>query len=125
MICAAATFEDRKDAAKVRNRLRENFRLLSTTRYCENCFCYHLNVSPRECGSKEQQRIIELVARGYTDADIALELNVNRRRVSDTVKKLIARWYLRNRVQLALFAIVMGIVDPNDYLPPITEAKHG
>lgn len=58
--------------------------------------------------------IIRLIARGYSNLQIAKDLSISDRTVSTHVGRILAKLKLENRTQIALYALRKGLADLDD-----------
>lgn len=63
--------------------------------------------------SKREHEILTLVAKGLTNKEISLQLEISEYTVKNHLKNLFQKLHLNNRVQLAKYAYEHGIVKPN------------
>lgn len=63
--------------------------------------------------SKREYEILTLVAKGLTNKEISLQLEISEYTVKNHLKNLFQKLHLNNRVQLAKYAYEHGIYDPN------------
>ncbi len=61
---------------------------------------------------------LKLIARGLSNSEIALELDVHDRTVAKYVSSVLEKLQLANRTQAALYAISKGLTEPRDKRPP-------
>lgn len=57
---------------------------------------------------------LRLIARGLTNQEIAMELNVHERTIAKKVSSILAKLHLANRTQAALYALRKGLDEPPD-----------
>ena len=69
------------------------------------------NLSPRE------KKVLELVAHGKTNKEIAAALTVAENTVKSYVKNILEKLHLENRVQAATFAIREGLIEKSPGKP--------
>lgn len=64
--------------------------------------------------SNRESEILMLVAKGLTNKEISLQLEISEYTVKNHLKNLFQKLHLNNRVQLAKYAYEHGIVKPTD-----------
>ena len=69
---------------------------------------YREELTPRE------REILQEVARGRTNRDIALELGLSENTVKNHLKNILQKLHLANRVQLTRYAYERGLVGPSE-----------
>jgi DNA-binding NarL/FixJ family response regulator len=62
--------------------------------------------------SEREMAIIDMVSRGFADNDICEALGVHPGTIKNHIHRLLLRWGLKNRTQLAIAAYQFGMVDP-------------
>jgi DNA-binding NarL/FixJ family response regulator len=67
---------------------------------------------PASVLTSRERDVLELVASGKTNREIAAELFVSEHTVSFHVKNILAKLHLRNRSQVVAYAIRSGLVEP-------------
>lgn len=67
---------------------------------------------PREDLTPREKEILQEVARGLTNRDVAAALGVSEHTVKNHLKSILQKLRLGNRVQLTRYAYEQGIVDP-------------
>ena len=68
--------------------------------------------TPREDLTPREKEILQEVARGLTNRDVAATLGVSEHTVKNHLKSILQKLRLGNRVQLTRYAYEQGIVDP-------------
>jgi NarL family two-component system response regulator LiaR len=67
-----------------------------------------------EALTERELEVLELVARGRTDQEIARSLAVSQATVRTHVSNILAKLHMANRVQAALYAFKAGLVSPGE-----------
>ena len=120
MACLAEAFTDPKLPRQAQRRIFKDFRLSAECYYCEECNAYHVRaILP----NKRHRRILELLAEGYRDADIARQVGMTPRTVGWVVGELSKQFYSLNRPNLVAIVIALGIVNPQTFVPSVQEPK--
>lgn len=70
-------------------------------------------MTPREV------EVLQLVARGFSNQEIALELNISDRTAAKHVCNILDKLHLANRTQAALYALREGLASLNDAVTPL------
>jgi DNA-binding NarL/FixJ family response regulator len=60
--------------------------------------------------SKREQEILQLVVKGYTNAQIGLKLNISENTVKAHMQSIFAKLKVRSRTQAAMHAVQQGWV---------------
>ena len=68
-------------------------------------------LEPCEPVSERELDVIALLARGMSNAEIAAELYVSEATVKSHLRRIMAKWDVRDRVQVLLRAARAGLVD--------------
>jgi len=61
-----------------------------------------------------ERQVLELLAAGLANKEIALSLKISENTVKNHLRNILEKLHLQNRVQAALYAVKMGIVQPPD-----------
>lgn len=64
-----------------------------------------------------EQDVLQLVAVGATNREIATALHVSENTVNFHMKNILAKLHLKNRVQVAAYAVRRGVAEPSADLP--------
>jgi len=83
-------------------------------RHWEAAGIHHLPRPPHITLADRERDLLQLLARGHTDASAAHALRVSRRTVSNTLRGLMDRLGVDNRFQLGLAIGMLGLVTPSD-----------
>jgi len=65
---------------------------------------------PESLLSEREMEIIQLVATGMTNQEIAQEIAIGERTTGNYISSMLSKLYLKNRTQLALYALRAGLV---------------
>jgi DNA-binding NarL/FixJ family response regulator len=68
--------------------------------------------------TERELEIVRLIARGFSNAEIGLELFLSEATVKTYASRLLTKLALRDRVQVAVFAYENGVVQVGDPAPP-------
>jgi two-component system, NarL family, nitrate/nitrite response regulator NarL len=71
-------------------------------------------VSPVEHLTPRERDILQEVARGLTNKDVALSLGISEHTVKNHLKNILQKLHLDNRVQLTRYAYERGLVEPEE-----------
>ncbi len=61
--------------------------------------------------TERETAVLELIAQGFSNREIALHLNISVRTITTHVSRILAKLNLENRTQAALFAYREGLID--------------
>jgi NarL family two-component system response regulator LiaR len=64
--------------------------------------------------SEREVQILRLVAQGYTNQEIAAELQLSEKTVRNRLSEIFQKLHLNNRTQAALYAIREGLARPEE-----------
>ncbi len=70
----------------------------------------HSEIDKDEALTRREIEILEYVARGDTNTEIASTLNISENTVKLHLKNILEKLHLRNRIQAAVFAVKQGLV---------------
>jgi DNA-binding NarL/FixJ family response regulator len=68
---------------------------------------------PGESLTERERSVIQLVAQGCSNQEIAKELVISEKTVKTHVSNILSKLHLQDRTQLAIYAIRKGLVDPD------------
>lgn len=75
---------------------------------------------PEDTLTRRERQVLELVARGHTNREIASSLSITENTAKNHLKNILEKLHLQNRVQATAFAISRGLATPPQH-PPSTE----
>jgi DNA-binding NarL/FixJ family response regulator len=64
--------------------------------------------------SEREVQILRLVARGYTNLEIASELSISEKTVRNRLSDIFQKLHINNRTQAALYALREGLAEKQD-----------
>ncbi len=125
MICSKAAFAERSDARNAKRVVRQTYRLPSNVVFCERCDQYHVVVESNRCWNRTRwHEILQYVAQGYRDPEIAPLVELSVRGGENAVLEMTKRLNAMSRPNLVAIAICLGILNPNDFVPTVSERNH-
>jgi DNA-binding NarL/FixJ family response regulator len=74
--------------------------------------------------TRRERQILNLIAEGYKDKEIANDLAVSVDAVERHLGNLMTKWNLRNRSSLINYAFEKGLIDTYEILESYFEKKH-
>jgi len=74
--------------------------------------------------TRREREILNLIAEGYEDKEIADDLDVNVKTVEKHLDDLMRRWNLRNRSSVIDYAFEKGLINAYEILESYLQKKH-
>jgi DNA-binding CsgD family transcriptional regulator len=93
--------------------------------FCDDCDAYHVVYSDRYTMIDEMHRtVLEKIAMGLRDKEIAADLNVTTKQIEHAVNRLCRRFNAFSRANLVAIAIGLAIINPTAFIAKTTEREH-
>ncbi len=124
-VCVRASWKTQQLAMLARRRMESRFRVRLSCALCERCDCYHVNVVERSSPlGKRWRTILVLLAHGFSARHIGPLIGLSQRYTENEIAQMMRYFYALNRTNLVAIAISLGIVNPQEFVPPVTEGNH-
>jgi hypothetical protein len=89
---------------------------------CEVCDRYHVRlVKGKYPISDDWQKILELIARGFSARDIAPQVGLTWRSLQFRIGQIEAHFYAMNVANLVAITCALGVIRPNSFIPIVEE----
>lgn len=126
MNCTAAAFTDKDEAKLARRTAQRYWRGFRATIYpCEVCDCFHFRGTMSQFSLRPKAtEILKLIAQGFTKNEIAAIVGMNNRTVETYYDTLRQSFEALSLPHLIAIAIWLGVLDPKEFIPPLTERNH-
>lgn len=125
MACPQASFPTKQDGNTARRTVRRAYKANTSIFLCGVCDKFHLRM---EIGcypvSETWQLILDCLAQGMTNAEMSARTGLKPTSVIWAIEEMKKRFYALNRPHLIAISISLGIVNPNSFVPSITESTH-
>jgi DNA-binding CsgD family transcriptional regulator len=117
------SFPTKPEARSRHKTLAERISIFTSVVHCETCDQYHILVTDDSLGDREYE-VLRMLARGFLRDEIAKEIGWTPWQVNNFQKALYQRLYVFTRPHLVAIAISLGMLDPADFIPALTERNH-
>jgi len=110
-----------KDEAEAgKRRVMKYLRLRCKITFCTDCDAYHVLFSDDYALLDDLHRtVLERIAAGFRDVEIAAELSVTPKQVEHAVNRLSRRLNAMNRANLCVIAVALGIINPSAFIADV------
>jgi DNA-binding CsgD family transcriptional regulator len=117
-----ARYVNIETARLARKAYLRNYRLGVRVRRCGECDGYHTSATASQLRlPKKMLAVLREIALGYTTLEIAEHVGLSPESVNTYAYTLRTTFDALNSAHLVAIAISLGLVSPNEFVPPLTE----
>lgn len=120
----SASYPQRAEANDVKRKLMRRYKLSVSVYLCETCDHFHLMKSTRVNIAERPMIVLKMLAQGFQREEIARETGISANSVKWYTCELIHQFSALNTAHLVATVIALGILNPNDFVPALTERDH-
>lgn len=120
----SAAYPDRREANSVKRNLQRRYKLSVSIYLCETCDKFHLTKSGRANIAERPMKVLRMLAQGFQREEIAQDTGIPANSVHWYTKELIHHFSALNTAHLVAISISLGILNPNEFVPALTERNH-
>lgn len=124
MTCTRTAYESKNEARAARRTIAKRYQMgARETDVCANCFKYHVEVILGHPVNEQWKKILELLAQGYEQDEIAKQIGVTPRSAEWRIATIRDHFYAMNRPHLIFITTALGLIQPNNFIE-ICEEQH-
>lgn len=123
--CVAVRYDTPEAAKAARKQYLRDYHLATNVYMCNNCESFHVvGNKSRIRLPKKAWEVLRLVAMGYSLTEISKNTGLNWYTARWYVEELRAVFDALNSAHLVCIAMRLGVLDPNEFVPPLVERTH-